>query len=268
MNNGWISLHRKIMNNPLWTSEKFTRGQAWVDLILLANHTDGYIVVHGHKIQIKRGQIGWSELKLAERWRWSRTKVRTFVKLLETEQQVIQQKHFKSSIITIINYEKYQNKDIKKTASEQQVNSKKTASEQQEDTNNKKEQLNNENNINNISPEIKNFVEDYQKYAVDTFGPSANKVTASLILKGSDTIDKLIRLDGFTFTDVSDAIRWASTDDFWASQIKSLASLRKKSKNGMTKFQNLFDSFNKKSKITGSKITDHNLAAAMEFLNG
>ena len=124
-------------------------------------------------------------------------------------------------------------------------------------------------NENNISTEIKNFVADYQKYAVDTFGPSAKKVTESLISNGSDAIDKLIRLDGFTLTEVSDAIRWASTDDFWASQIKSLASLRKKSKNDMTKFQNLFNSFKRsKTKTTGSEITDHNLAAAREFLNG
>ena len=35
-------LHAKLQDNPLWTCEAFTRGQAWVDLILLANHSYGY----------------------------------------------------------------------------------------------------------------------------------------------------------------------------------------------------------------------------------
>ena len=144
---GWICLYRKIEKNPLWTSEKFTRGQAWVDLILLANHTDGYIIVHGHKIPVKRGQVGWSELRLSERWKWSRSRVRTFIKLLESEQQVIQLKSFKSSIITIVNYDKYQNVNIKKTATEQQEDSKKTATEQQKDTNNNYKQLNNDKQV-------------------------------------------------------------------------------------------------------------------------
>ena len=119
-----------------------------------------------------------------------------------------------------------------------------------------------------ISPEIKNFVADYQKYISETFGPSAPKVTDSLISKASDTIDKLIRLDGFTYTDISNAIKWASTDQFWGPQIKSLAGLRAKSKNQLTKFQNLFDSFKRKSFSTGSKITDTNIASVREFLNG
>ena len=39
---GWIKLHRSISDNDLWTSEPFSRGQAFVDLILLASHKDSF----------------------------------------------------------------------------------------------------------------------------------------------------------------------------------------------------------------------------------
>lgn len=105
---GWIKLHRKISTNDLWLSEKFTRGQAWVDMLMLANHTDGFIRSNGMKINIKRGQIGWSEMRLSERWRWSRGKVRRFLSELEDEKMIIQQKNRRSPIVSVINYSSYQ----------------------------------------------------------------------------------------------------------------------------------------------------------------
>lgn len=106
---GWIKLHRKLSDNPLWLSEPFTRAQAWVDLLMIANHSDGFIYVRGNKVEIKRGQIGWSQVKLADRWKWSRGKAMRFLNDLETVQQIVQQKNSVTSIITIVNYEEYQN---------------------------------------------------------------------------------------------------------------------------------------------------------------
>jgi len=60
-NQGWIKLHRKLTDNPLWLKEPFTAGQAWVDLILLANHKSGVIWKRGIMISVKRGQVGHSE---------------------------------------------------------------------------------------------------------------------------------------------------------------------------------------------------------------
>jgi hypothetical protein len=146
---GWIKLHRKLMLNELWNSEPFSKGQAWVDLLLLANHVDGNIQVRGIKIPILRGQVGWSEVRLAERWQWSRSKVRHFIFALKKEQQIEQQKNNKTSIITIINYEMYQEK---KQQIYQEKDSKKTAKRQQKDTNkNDKNDKNNKNDSNTVS---------------------------------------------------------------------------------------------------------------------
>lgn len=110
-NQGWIKLHRKIEDNPLWLLEPFTKGQAWIDLILNANHKDSVINIRGNIVPIKRGQLGWSELTMAKRWRWSKNKVRRFLSYLssKTIQQIIQQKYrYITTIITIIKYEEYQ----------------------------------------------------------------------------------------------------------------------------------------------------------------
>lgn len=135
MNEGWISIHRKLISSDLWLSEPFTRGQAWVDMLGLANHKDGFIRVRGINITVNRGQVGWSEVRLADRWKWSRSKIRRFFKELETRQQIEQQKNNVTLLLSIVNYDNYQQEDSKK-------GSRKAAEEQQKDTNNN---VNNEN---------------------------------------------------------------------------------------------------------------------------
>lgn len=144
MKTGWIALHRKLQNNPLWFSEPFTKGQAWVDLLLLANHKKGFIYVRGNKITVKRGQVGWSQKRLSGRWQWSRTKVRKFLQDLEEEHQIKQHKNNLTTIITIKKYDEYQ---PEKQQDGQQKNIKKTSKEQQRDTNK---------NVNNVKNEKKN----------------------------------------------------------------------------------------------------------------
>ena len=110
---GWIKLYRQIEDNPYWLSEPFTRAQAWVDLLLLANHKPGHIRVRGIKVEVGRGQVGWSERELAKRWRWSRGKVRRFFSELgsKTVQQIEPQKNNVTTLITIVNYDRYQMDD-------------------------------------------------------------------------------------------------------------------------------------------------------------
>ena len=106
--NGWVKLHRQIEENFLYFLEPFTKAQAWIDLFLFSNHADNTINIRGNIIPVKRGQIGWSELTMAKRWQWSRAKVRRFLNLLETRQQIVQQKSTKTTIITIKEYERFQ----------------------------------------------------------------------------------------------------------------------------------------------------------------
>lgn len=123
-NKGWVRLHRQLEDNPLWFLEPFTKAQAWIDLFLNANHKENIIQIRGNVVKIKRGQLGWSELTMTKRWMWSKNRTRRFLKLLETEQQIIQQKdRYITTIITILNYDKYQTDTADDTAERQQKDS-------------------------------------------------------------------------------------------------------------------------------------------------
>jgi len=108
---GHVKLYRSINDNPLWLLERFTKAQAWVDLFMNANWKPGVIDVRGNLVHIGRGQIGWSELTMAKRWKWSNGKVRRFLSYLEKTGNIVQQKTHITTIITICNYERYQSGD-------------------------------------------------------------------------------------------------------------------------------------------------------------
>ena len=110
MDQGYVKLWRRLKDTEFWLHEKFTRPQAWVDLIMLANHKSGMIRKRGIPVEVQRGQVGWSEDELAKRWKWSRGKVRRFLSELcsENEQKIVQQKSNVTSLIDLINYNLYQ----------------------------------------------------------------------------------------------------------------------------------------------------------------
>ena len=110
---GWISLHRKIMDHYLWQDKPFTRGQAFIDLLLLANHKQQKVCLGNQIIEVERGEVITSELKLMERWGWSKTKVRSFLKLMIDDKILITKKDHKKTAIKIVGYELYQ--DIQTT---------------------------------------------------------------------------------------------------------------------------------------------------------
>lgn len=109
---GWIKLYRQIQECPIWYSERFSKGQAWVDLLLLANHRDKKIIFNGEMMIIKRGQYITSTVKLAEKWKWNRKTVTSFLKLLECEHMIERMSDNTKTLITIVNYEIYQSESI------------------------------------------------------------------------------------------------------------------------------------------------------------
>lgn len=163
---GWICLHRKLFDSDFWKCEPFSRGQAWVDLLLLANHKDSFFYKRGVKVEVKRGQLARSEVELSDRWKWSRTKVRKFLNDLKKEQQINVSKSFVTQVVTINNYSKYQEKEQQPR---QQKYSRSTTEVQQKDT------YNNENNENN---------ENKKEKRVKFSPPTVDEVESYFIEKG------------------------------------------------------------------------------------
>lgn len=109
MSHGWISLNRKIMDHQFWNEKPFSRGQAWVDLLLLANYKPATLIYGNTVINLDRGQFHTSELKLSKRWGWSRRRVHDFLSLLGTLEMATTHSTTQGTTITIENYGFYQN---------------------------------------------------------------------------------------------------------------------------------------------------------------
>lgn len=105
---GWIKLHRSITDHWIWTSEPFSKAQAWADLILHANFKPAKIMIRGKLIELERGQQARSELTLSTTWKWDRKKVSRFLKRLESDQMIVQKKSRLTTIISICNYNDFQ----------------------------------------------------------------------------------------------------------------------------------------------------------------
>ena len=147
---GWIKLHRKIAENPIWQDKPFSRGQAWVDLLIMANHDDNEFLFDGKLVEVEKGSLITSELKLMNRWGWSKSKLRYFLFTLESQQMIVKNTDRKKTTITICKYCDYQ---ISETTEKPLKDHRKTTERPLKDTNKNEKNEKNEKN-NNIPPSM------------------------------------------------------------------------------------------------------------------
>ena len=145
--NGWVSLHRKVFENPIIKpSRPYSRFEAWCWLIIRANHTDSKFVLGNEIIKAGAGEVITSQKKLALQFGWGNTKVRNFLKLLENDTMIEVKTTSKTTRITICNYLTYQDSQTKKKS---KTNRKQTANKLRTNTINNTNNSNNSNNSNN-----------------------------------------------------------------------------------------------------------------------
>ena len=156
---GWISIHRKIEDCWIWLDEPFSKGQAWVDILLLVNHSTKKCLVDGEMMEIGEGERLTSIRKLADRWQWSRKKVSKFLETLEKDEMISLKKSHHFTIIKVLNYEFYQGSGREERATNEPQESHRGATEEPPmHTNNNDNNENNENKKNKrlvITDEIK-----------------------------------------------------------------------------------------------------------------
>ena len=157
---GWISLNRSIQKHWIYEEERtFSKYEAWLDLLFMVNHKNGKTPIGNQLVDVKRGQRITSIKKLSEHWGWSRSKVNSFLKMLESDDMITFKTTSKYTLVTIVNYDFYQSeknrKNINPTSNEHQSDINPTSNEHQSDTNNNVNNelitINNENNDNNQS---------------------------------------------------------------------------------------------------------------------
>ena len=108
MNQGYIKLHRQLQDCWIWKKGPFSEGQAWVDLLLLANHKDVKMVIGGELTTVSRGSYHTSIVSLSERWKWSRPRVKRFLTLLERDNMLTQKCTPYGTTLTVVNYGVFQ----------------------------------------------------------------------------------------------------------------------------------------------------------------
>ena len=80
--NNFIKLHRKIKTNPIWLEKPYSKGQAWVDLLLYAQWKQDKKKYRGKTIELEPGKVYTSIYALSDRWGWSRNRVYRFLEEL------------------------------------------------------------------------------------------------------------------------------------------------------------------------------------------
>ena len=113
---GWIKIHRDIATH--WIFQDAEKFKWWIDLLLMASFEDNKALVGDRLVEVKRGQQIISLSFLASRWDTSKRTVLKFLTLLESDGMCNRCTHQKVTILTICNYESYQEVETPKVTDE------------------------------------------------------------------------------------------------------------------------------------------------------
>lgn len=257
---GWIKQHRKILDHYLFKEKRvFSKFEAWTYILLMANHKENKFLLGNELIELKPGQLITSQSKLMETFSWSKSKLKGFFDLLESDSMLKVSTDSKKTTLTIVKYRDYQELE---TAKRPQKDRQQSASSLRVDTNK---------NVNNdIKNDIKNEKKNKPKKSKKIFQPIIYETldkclpffdeynhpkTEKQKEEWLDVIDKLNRLDGLEFDDIIHLVQKTREDNFWCKNFLTITKLRKKNKDGVQYWNVFFNNVkenkngNKKSRI-------------------
>lgn len=217
-NKGWVSIYRKILENPISSKPDYL--SVWIHLLLMANHSETHFIWNNKKQVIFPGQLLTGRKKLSKITGVAESQIYKILNYLELEHQIEQQKTTKFTIITIVNWDKYQGKEQQK---EQQSNNRVTTEEQQSNT------YNNVNNVDNVNKRyicsFENFWEVYpkrvaKKKAKDIYNRLAtSKKTEEYIMQGLQNYIKKWRSEKTDIQYIPNPTTWLNQKR-WEDEIK------------------------------------------------
>jgi hypothetical protein len=193
---GWMPIYRRLQDHWIWQDKPFAKGQAWLDLLLLASHNENEFLFGNQVVKNEIGSFITSELKLADRWGWGRKKVRLFLELLQNEQMIVKKGDNRRPTISIVNYGVYADYE---TAKEQQKNNKGTSEEHQRNT------INNDNNDNNENKYI---------YIKDIYNEICVSFPRLTVLSARRKQAIRARLNTYTVEQIKEVFERAEASDF------------------------------------------------------
>jgi len=150
MDNGYIKLYRTLRDNPIMQKPEYL--SVWIFLLLSANHRDIDVILNNRKTTIKAGSFITSRPKICANTKVHRSTVERILEYLKNEQQIEQQTFSKYRIISICNWDKYQEGEQVK---EHQMSTKRAPNEHQMSTN--------KNDKNDKNKEKENIIKEKEK---------------------------------------------------------------------------------------------------------
>lgn len=106
---GYILLWRSLQDLWLWNiDEPYDSRSAWIDLLMMANHEDKKVPYGKGFVIVKRGQKLTSQRKLAEKWHWTRNRVKRYLNTLQNDGMIYADTTRGDTTITIVNYDSFQ----------------------------------------------------------------------------------------------------------------------------------------------------------------
>ena len=110
---GWYILSRSVVDSPVWNcDEPYDKRAAYIDLLLMANYEDKQLILNRSRnaITVHRGQLVTSYDHLANRWRWGKRKVMTYLDQLEQVGLIEKKGTQYGTVLTLVQYEVSGNK--------------------------------------------------------------------------------------------------------------------------------------------------------------
>lgn len=126
MKQGYVKLYRKTLQNPVVMKDA-DHFAVWGYLLLKATHQEYTTLFGGKPIILKSGQLVTGRKKIARETGVEEHKVDRILKLFKSAHQIEQQAERYGSIITILNWDTYQNSEQQ---NEQRVSNERATSEQ------------------------------------------------------------------------------------------------------------------------------------------
>ena len=106
MSNGWIKLHRSTLKNPFMFDADVLG--TWVYILLNVSYQPEDAVFEGKRITLQPGQGIFKFTEMAHILGVTKTKMYRVIGLLESEKQIEKQSSPRNTLVTVVNWQKYQ----------------------------------------------------------------------------------------------------------------------------------------------------------------
>ncbi len=279
LDGGFIILARSIHSSPVMDMPPHFR-EIWLYLLRRAHYKETIV---GRKV-LQRGQclINYKEtlrdlswFQGFKRFEYTESQFKNAITALTREGMITRQKTARGAIITIVNYDKYQNPENYKIEGMpyfdenmemgvgnscedgQDGETERNQGQAQPEEGKKSSQTgapakNNRSKV-EIKPEHEQLASDYLRKHMEIYPNLTKSIEKSKISSGAAAVERLVRTHGYEIDFIREVVFWAVQDDFWGRNLCSLGSLVSISKNKEIKFKNIVSAWESKKRRSAPK---------------